>query len=51
MGPQQGRNVFNLQTLPASDESFDNQVGKVAGFSLHAGMAARAVERNKWLCG
>ncbi len=32
VGPQQGRKVFALQTLPGYDG-----VGKVAGFSLHAG--------------
>ena len=47
VGPQQGRKVFTLQTLPACDEPFDDGVGKVAGFSLHAGVAARADERNK----
>ena len=41
VGPQQGHKVFTLQTLPACDESFDGGVGKVAGFSLHAGVAAR----------
>ena len=53
MGPQAGRKVFTLQTLPACDESFNDQVGKMAGFSLHAGVAARADERNKSgrLCG
>jgi hypothetical protein len=47
VGPQQGRKVFTLQTLPACDEPFDFGVGKVAGFSLHAGVAARADERKK----
>jgi hypothetical protein len=47
VGPQQGRKVFTLQTLPACDEPFDAGVGKVAGFSLHAGVAARADERKK----
>jgi hypothetical protein len=47
IGPQQGRKVFTLQTLPASDEPFDDGVGKVAGFSLHAGVVARADERQK----
>ena len=47
IGPQQGRKVFTLQTLPACDEPFDDGVGKVAGFSLHAGVAARADERKK----
>jgi len=31
VGPQQGRKVFTLQTLPACDETFDDGVGKVAG--------------------
>ncbi len=47
VGPQAGRKVFTLQTLPASDEPFDEGVGKVAGFSLHAGVAARADECKK----
>jgi hypothetical protein len=41
VGPQQGRKVFTLQTLPACDEPFDDGVSKVAGFSLHAGVAGR----------
>ena len=47
VGPQAGRKVFTLQTLPTCDEPFDDGVGKVAGFSLHAGVAAGAHERNK----
>ena len=47
VGPHQGRKVFTLQTLPGCDEPFDDGVGKVAGFSLHAGVAARADERQK----
>jgi ribosomal protein S27E len=49
VGPQQGRKVFTLQTLPdcESDNPFVNTVGEVAGFSLHAGVAARANERAK----
>jgi len=49
VGPQQGRKVFTLQTLPACDpeDQFGDSVGKVAGFSLHAGVAARAHERQK----
>jgi hypothetical protein len=47
VGPQQGRKVFALQTLPACDEPFDDGVGKVAGFSLHAGVAARADQHQK----
>jgi len=47
VGPQQGRKVFTLQTLSACDKPFNDPVGKVAGFSLHAGVAARADERKK----
>jgi len=47
VGPQKGRKVFTLQTLPACDEPFGDGVGKVAGFSLHAGGAARAAQRQK----
>jgi hypothetical protein len=39
--------VFTLQTLPDCNEPFVDQVGKLAGFSLHAGVAARAHEREK----
>lgn len=41
--------MFTLQTLPACDpeDQFGDTVGKVAGFSLHAGVAARADERKK----
>ena len=44
VGPHAGRKVFRLQTLPACDEP---DTGKVAGFSLHAGVAAKADERKK----
>ena len=47
VGPQAGRKVFTLQTLPASEEPFDDPVGQVAGFSLHAGVAAKASQRQK----
>ena len=48
MGPQQGRKVFTLQTLPdCGDDQLASKVGKVAGFSLHAGVAALAHERDK----
>jgi len=47
VGPQRGRKVFTLQMLPACDQAFDDGVGKVAGFSLHAGVAARADQRQK----
>ena len=46
--PQAGRKVFNLQTLPACEpDEFADTAGKVSGFSLHAGVAARAPERKK----
>lgn len=48
MGPQQGRKVFTLQTLPdCSDDPLAHRAGNVAGFSLHAGVTARAHERAK----
>jgi len=47
VGPRQGRKVLTLQTLPACDEPFDDPVGEVAGFSLHAGVEAKAHERKK----
>ena len=49
VGPQQGRKVFTLQTIPSwEDDDFgNNQVGKVAGFSLHAGVAIKTRERKK----
>jgi hypothetical protein len=49
VGPQQGRKVFTLQTLPdcESDNSSPATVGKTAGFSLHAGVATQANEREK----
>ena len=47
VGPQPGREVFRPQTLPGCDDRFDDGVGKVAGFSLHAGVAARADQRQK----
>jgi len=47
VGPQQGRKVFTLQTLPdCEDDQFTSRVGN-AGFSLHAGVAAKAHERAK----
>lgn len=49
VGPQQGRKVFTLQTIPSwEDDDFGtNQVGKIAGFSLHAGVATKTRERRK----
>ena len=40
--------MFTLQTLPdCEDDQFAPRVGNVAGFSLHAGVATRAHERDK----
>jgi len=49
VGPQQGRKVFTLQTLPdcESDNSSPATVANTAGFSLHAGVATRSNEREK----
>jgi len=49
VGPQQGRKVFTLQTIPSwEDDDFGiQQVGKIAGFSLHAGVATKTRERKK----
>jgi hypothetical protein len=48
MGRWAGRKVFTLQTLPACEpDEFADTAGKVSGFSLHAGVAARADERKK----
>ncbi len=47
VGRHAGRKVFALQTLPDCNEPCVDDVGMVAGFSLHAGVAARAHERKK----
>ena len=47
LGRSRGGKVFALQTLPANEALTDNEAGKVAGFSLHAGVAARADQRDK----
>lgn len=39
--------VFTLQTLPACNEPFEHGVRKIAGLSLHAGVTARASQRQK----
>jgi hypothetical protein len=46
-GPNQGRKVFTLQTLPGCEAPFKGGAGKVAGFSLHAGVAAWADQRQQ----
>ena len=48
VGPQQGRKVMTLQTLPDyEDNQFTTMAGNAAGFSLHAGVATKANERDK----
>ena len=48
LGAHQGRKAFTLQTVPAVARGDDNSaVAKAAGFSLHAGVASEAHEREK----
>ena len=49
VGPQQGRKVFTLQTLPPDEDSpgGSDRVAKEAGFSLHAGVSTEAHQRDK----
>jgi hypothetical protein len=49
IGSQKGKKVFSLQTLPPIfDETQGlDLLGKVAGFSLHAGVSAKAGQRDK----
>ncbi|PPE07040.1 IS91 family transposase, partial [Escherichia coli] len=47
VGSQAGRKGFTLQTLPTSGDPFGDGSGKVAGSSLHAGVAARGGESKK----
>ena len=50
VGPQQGRKVFTLQTLPDERDAYDapaTAAGNVAGFLLHAGVSAKANQRDK----
>lgn len=48
-GPQQGRKVFTLQTVPEREDKADasSRVANHAGFSLHAGVMAEAHQRDK----
>jgi hypothetical protein len=49
VGPQQGRKVFTLQSIPpiAEPKKSASRVGTVAGFSLHAGVMAEVHQRDK----
>ena len=46
-GPREGQMVFTLQTLPAEPEAPRRDVVEASGFSLHAGIAAEASQRDK----
>lgn len=49
VGPQRGRKVFTLQTLPPCEpeDRWSGSLGQVEGFSLHAGVATRGHDRRK----
>lgn len=49
VGPDRGRKVFTLQTLPTCREEdwTPGGPGNVAGFSLHAGVAVKCTQRAK----
>jgi hypothetical protein len=46
-GPREGQKVFTLQTLPASPDGPRREAAESSGFSLHAGIAAKAAQRDK----
>ena len=48
LGPQQGRKVFTLQTIPPRNaDTVSARVAITAGFSLHAGVATESYQRDK----
>ncbi len=47
VGPDTGKKVFTLQTMPAKDPNNLGQLAKIAGFSLHAGVFADAEQPDK----
>jgi hypothetical protein len=47
VGPQQGKKVFTLQTVPAAESDNNSQAARESGFSLHAGVVAQHWERKK----
>jgi hypothetical protein len=47
VGPQQGKKVFTLQTVPATETGVNAQTARESGFSLHAGVVAQHWERKK----
>jgi hypothetical protein len=46
-GPREGQKVFTLQTLPPEPDTPRSAVAESSGFSLHAGLAAKASQRDK----
>lgn len=47
VGPNAGRKVFTLQTVPAMETPARRQLAQLDGFSLHAGVATQAHQRHK----
>ena len=47
VGPEAGKKVFALQTLPAKDEQHYGQLAQINGFSLHAGVFADSHQADK----
>ncbi|OFI35895.1 hypothetical protein BFC17_10560 [Alteromonas lipolytica] len=47
VGPETGKKVFTLQTLPAKDEDNYGHLAQIGGFSLHAGVFADSHESEK----
>ena len=47
MGPQAGSKLLTVQTIPAweEDDYGTGQLGRIGGFSLHAGVAVNTRER------
>jgi hypothetical protein len=47
LGPHKGRKAFMLQTVPAASETPNcERLAQASGFSLHAGVAAQAQQRD-----
>ena len=47
VGPQKGRPVYRLQSLPAQPGQVRAEAGKAGGFSLHAGVPTKKGQRRK----
>ena len=46
-GPREDQQVLTLQTLPAEPDAPRQEVAESSGFSPHAGIAAKASQRDK----